>query len=1040
MSHLKIIRASAGSGKTFSLTHEYLRLLFSERDNFMHILAVTFTNKATEEMKSRIIRELDLLSSGDPSKQLEVLMSSTGLSEKQIRAKARVMLKRLLHNYSRFSVSTIDSFFQRIIRGFTRELGIQGGYSIELDTDIVLTWTIKELLLRAETDAHLLAWLTRFAESLIEKGESWDLKKGIRMLGGEIFREEFKSFEETTLKKLTNREFLTAYQSELYAIRQKTETDYRSFGKRARNMLESFGMTVDQFSNKQRGPAGFLVRLETGEFRKPTETALQAAYNVEKWYTADSKLKSGIIEIAGNELMPLLQEVIDYYTSKHQIYNTAGVILKNLFTLGILSDLSQLTYHWCSENNAFLLSSAPVFLNRIIDSNETPFIYEKAGIWYHHYMIDEFQDTSLLQWLNFKPLISNSLSQDYDNLLVGDAKQSIYRWRNSNWEIIENFVNRDFLTGITEEMTLNTNRRSKKEIVSFNNLFFRKAAEILQEAVDQIISDNEPSGFYHKLPRLTDLYKNVEQKSADILNTGGIVRVDYLKDAEEDDINGVVEKKLIGLLCDLQDKGYKPGDIAILTRKNREAKHIADFLLTYTNQHLDSGYRFDVISDEALRLGSSTTVTFLISLLEQMVNPSDTTNNYLLDWILKTYVVPEDIEHERIGPADADKSGGASLAEILERLITFYKLDSLSGEKVYLQAFRDMVMEFCRKNNGAISPFLEYWYETGKERSVPAPPEQDAIRVLTIHKAKGLEFRIVIIPYCTWEIISDNKFLWSKSQVPPFDKLDLFPVIFSSSLKDTYFAQDYVREYSLQLIDNLNLLYVAFTRAKDGLFIMCKSEETGLLKNVSDLIRSVLGSSPYSAGKLISEQLGKPCVYPEDLPTQQISLETIYSRIKIAYQGKVIIDPGIDKPSRPLTEGKILHEILHMIHHTDDVRSSVDRLLYQGKISQAEHGKYLALLMDSLNNKNVSDWFSGRWHVLNEAEIILTHGVIKRPDRVMIRDGQTLVLDYKFGNRMETGHERQVIEYARILRDMGYEHLTAYLWYVKLGEVVRFEV
>ena len=433
---LKVIRASAGSGKTFTLAGEYLRLLFTGSDYFRHILAVTFTNKATNEMKSRIIGELDLLAGNRESKQMQALMASTGLSETQLRLKASVILKKLLHRYSDFSVSTIDSFFQRIIRSFTRELGLQGTYSIELDTETLLSAVIDQLLIEAGNDKSLLNWLGDYAESLIERGENWNLRKSMRSLGKEIFREEFKSLSNLASSQYGNREFIRDFRKELYSAFQFIEKEYRDFGFQARSILDASGFTVDDFSRKGSGPAGFLVKLAAGEFRAPTDTAKQAALNAEKWFTRASPDAAAIGALAESELMPLMQRVVDYYETHSRRYFTLEVVLKNMFTLGILSDLSRLAYQWCNENNAFLLPEAPLFLQKIIDGNDTPFIYEKAGYWYHHFMIDEFQDTSLLQWLNFKPLISNSLSQDYDNLVVGDVKQSIYRWRNSNWTIL----------------------------------------------------------------------------------------------------------------------------------------------------------------------------------------------------------------------------------------------------------------------------------------------------------------------------------------------------------------------------------------------------------------------------------------------------------------------------------------------------------------------------------------------------------------------------------------------------------------------------
>ncbi len=1037
VAHLKIIRASAGSGKTFSLTHEYLRLLFAERDNFMHILAVTFTNKATEEMKSRIIRELYLLSTEKYSRQLNGLVHSTRLSERQIRDKAKVILKRLLHNYSRFSVNTIDSFFQRIIRGFTRELGIQSGYAIELDTDVLLTEIINRLLLRAETDKSLLSWLTRFAESLIEKGESWNLKKGIRTLGAEIFREEFRSFEEVALQRFSDREFLKEYQAELYAIVNRIGSDYREFGIRARNILDAAGLSEVDFSSKARGPAGFLLKLDTGEFKSPTSTAIQAVSGPEKWYTANSSLRSRIAEVAGNELIPLMQETISFYEENHKVYFTTRVILKNLYALGILTDLSVLAVSWCNENNTFLLSEAPVFLNRIIAGNDTPFIYEKAGYWYHHFMIDEFQDTSLLQWFNFKPLISNSLSQDFDNLAVGDVKQSIYRWRNSNWEILQNYISRDFPPEIIRAVTHHTNWRSKPEIIGFNNRFFRSAAEILQQQYDQARQEGHYVSDQADESVIAGLYGDIDQKPTDSNSSGGYVQVSFFEADDEHDFPEIAQNNLVSLLGELQDKGYHLSEIAILTRKNSEAKQLADFLMNCAHDNPDPAHRFDVISDEALRLGSSTLVTFVISLLQYCINPADRTNAYLHQWIFRTYISPGESSEDPNYKQFIENLTGFSLSEITERIIAFFGLARYKGESVYLQAFRDMVMEYSRKSGGDISRFLEYWEDTGKEKSVAAPAGQDALRILTIHKSKGLEFKIVIIPFCTWELNSFRDiFLWCKPQEKPFNKLNLLPLNFSAQLRDTFFTADYFREYQHQFIDNLNLLYVSFTRAREGLFVMCKTGENDQLKNVSDLARRILGGTSLSTGTLTPAEHSETPKVAESFDIHPVSIQTATTRIKIAFQGKLIIDPNIDKPARPLNEGKILHDIFNGINNTGDVRPAVDRLLLQGHISRSEHGKYLQLIEQAISNPKVSMWFSDEWRIMNEAEIVLPGGDLKRPDRVMVRQEQTLVVDYKFGVLMESAHENQVTEYARLLQTMGYENVEAYLWYVKLGRVV----
>ncbi len=1041
MPHLKIIRASAGSGKTFSLTLEYLRLLYAERDNFMHILAVTFTNKATEEMKTRIIRELHLLSSGQPSEQLKSLMELTGLPEQEVRSQAKTILRRLLHHYSGFSVSTIDSFFQKIIRGFTRELGIQGGYSIELDTETLLTSIINRLLVLAETDKSLLLWLTAFAESLIEKGESWDLKKGMRALGGEIFRESFRSFDDAALGKYSNRGFLRDYQVELHALRNRVEKEYRGFGRRAAAILESNGLSVDDFNSKTRGPAGFLVKLETGELRRPNPTAIQAATSPEKWYAVNSPIKGRIHALAEHELMPLMQQFIAYDSHNGRPYFTAGVILKNLYTLGILSDLSYLADAWCNENNAFLLSDAPVFLNRIIDGNDTPFIYEKAGYWFHHYMIDEFQDTSLLQWSNFKPLISNSLSQNYDNLTVGDVKQSIYRWRNSNWEILDSLIHQDFLPGITDTITLTCNWRSKADLIQFNNRFFNTAAAKLQQVYNQVLADQESVAAGSGDNAIIDLYRNLEQEPGNAGNLGGFIRIDCLEDKEESDFSDLVNQRLIALLCELQDKGYRLGDVAILTRKNIEARQIADFLLQYALEHPDSGYRFDVISDEALQLGSSTVVNFLIGLLRFLEDPTDLTNSYMLQRIGETFLAADNITGILESPRFKEDLTSCSLMEIIERLTATFQLEKCSGERVYMQAFRDMILDYSRKNSSEVSRFLEYWDDSGKGKSISAPAEQEAIRILTIHKSKGLEFKIALIPYCTWELTSSRgSFIWCKPPVAPFDKLELIPLAFTSRLKDTLFAGDYYQEFLRQLIDNLNLLYVAFTRAREGLFVLCKPAGTGPVKNVSDLIYSVLGTSSLIQGTLSDNHAEIPVRDEKGAEFRPVPLQVIYDRIRIAFQGGMIIDPAVDQPSRPISEGKLLHEIFTMVRDASDVQKAITTLQLKGIITQSEKEKYRLLVEQAIADPQVNHWFTGDWKILNEAEIILPGGGIRRPDRVMTRRDRTLVLDYKFGNRIDSVHEKQVREYACLLSDMGYSGVEACLWYVKLGKVVQVEL
>jgi ATP-dependent helicase/nuclease subunit A len=1062
---LKVIRASAGSGKTYTLAGEYLRLLFTENDYFRHILAVTFTNKATNEMKSRIIGELDLLAGNRESKQMQALMSSTGLSEVQLRSKASVILKKLLHRYSDFSVSTIDSFFQRIIRSFTRELGLQGTYSIELDTETLLTAVIDKLLIEAENDKPLLNWLGDYAESLIERGENWNLRKSMRSLGKEIFREEFKSHSSLESSQYGNREFLQSFRKDLYSALQSIEKEYRAFGYHAKSILDSHGLTVDDFSRKGSGPAGFLVKLAAGEFREPTDTSRQAALNAEKWFTRASPDAIVIKTLAESDLMPLMLHVVDYYDTHSRRYYTLEVVLKNLFTLGILSDLSRLAYQWCNENNAFLLPEAPLFLQKIIDGNDTPFIYEKAGYWYHHFMIDEFQDTSLLQWLNFKPLISNSLSQDYDNLVVGDVKQSIYRWRNSNWTILSSGVEREFPGGIIQNMALEYNWRSSKNIIEFNNRFFNEAAALLEhEFLNSLENEHFPVVQFGESP-IRQIYGDIFQKQGNGKFPDGKIRISFVEGDSENSFYDKVNEQLVELLGNLLNEGYQPADIAIITRKNKEAKQLADLLLNYEYEHPDSGRSFKVISDEALRLGSSSVVVFLASLLQFILDPNDRICTYYLLSFYQNHYAGDSPPEKWVMPSnDADtrsrdiarllppefidlisSAGALSLAEIVERLISIFSLSRFTGEQVYLDAFRDLVQEYGQKNAADPGKFQEFWNETGKERSISAPAGQDAIRILTVHKAKGLEFNIVIIPYCDWDLNPmHNSILWCHSAEAPFDRLERLPVYYSAKLKKTHFAGDYYEEYLSQYIDNLNLLYVAFTRACSGLYVFCKPGKQDQLKNVSDLASNVLknglleqNDNVFSYGRLAGISHKPESVQLEKFLPANVSVEMASKRIQVAYQGKLYIDPAVDRPKRPLSEGKLLHEIFMGIRTISDIIPAVTSMFMHGKINEEEKEKYTKNITSLVNNKQVQSWFNAEWKVLTEAEIILPEGISKRPDRVITREGQTVIIDYKFGEKEDTVHKTQVLQYIDLLKKMGYTNVRGYLWYAGLEKIVE---
>ncbi len=1084
MSGLSIVRASAGSGKTFKITCEYMKLLFHDTDNFHHILAVTFTNKATEEMKSRIISELDNLSSGRNSDYLDEISDHTGLPEKSVRLKSGVILKKILHNYARFSVSTIDSFFQKIIRSFTREIGIQSGFTIELDNVGVLDKSIDQLLFEIENNNVLKNWLVHFAEKRIEEGRSWNFKKEIVELGKEVFKERFRLIGYDASEKIGNKEFLSEYNSELYKIINHFEKNLSEKGNRGLKLIESNSLTVDDFSHKSSGPAGYFLKLAEKDYAEPNKWVREALNAPEKWYSKTSAKKSIIEELYNHGLNQILSEAIDFFNKYCNDYKTSRTIQSNIYTLGILSDIIGSIERYVKEKNIFLISDAASFLNKIIDNNDTPFIYEKTGNFFHHFMIDEFQDTSGFQWNNFRPLISNSLSQNYDNFVVGDVKQSIYRWRDTDWEILSEKVHTDFRPGSINTNTLKENWRSHKKIIEFNNSFFTGAAKLLQDTFNnEFIEFDNHTAFKKLKTGIVDIYSDVCQLQAEPGNNdNGYVKIKFLDDKDKD----VTGENLVKILKELQDKGYMLKDIAILTRRKIEGKEVADFLIEYKNTNIsDKKYKFDVISDESLYLSSSSAVNFLMAILKYFINPKDSINNYFIVFEYLNYIKPEsgydkiiipECDTElKVNPGEflpghlvksMERIKNLSLYETIERLIQIFSLSTKNGELPYIQAFQDLVLDYSGKNLPNINTFLDYWEETGSKQSISISEAQDAIRILTIHKSKGLEFKAVIIPYCSWNFQNnrEKRIIWCTPSKSPFNKLSVLPVNYRTELKNTLFAGEYYTEKLKVYIDNLNMLYVAFTRASDALYCLsdqvqctgsgingiskmlyniCKGE-TGCDNPGNNGGESLLFDRFYNKEQNIFEygilKHAEADKEPYDLSVIRINeypTQDSKRKLRIAYQSSEYFGADTDITTKPLSYGKIMHEIFSNITTIDDVENAIEKIFIEGKIKLKEKASIHKEVTEIFKDPRIRSWFSNNYKVITEKDIILPDGSVRRPDRVLIKADSAIIIDYKFGIGERNEYLAQIREYALHLKEMGYNNIESFIWYINKGKIVK---
>ena len=634
---LNIYRASAGSGKTYRLTQDYIHLLFDPKKERAHrrILAVTFTNKATDEMKTRILKELHALSQGEKSDYREGLMTKFRMDEEAVNFRAKHILTTILHYYSSFSISTIDRFFQQVIRSFARDIGVHGGYNLELDNTATLEQSVDNLFLDLSKDENkqLLQWLTAYAEEKIEQSENWNMRSNIMELGKEIFKESYQHKAEDTNRKLHEREFLTNYRKSLRQIKNDFEAKVKQIATEGLNIMARNGLTHEDFAYKT---TGTLEKILKGKLEVSSRFA-SFADDVSNCYTKSKPqdVKSAIESAYSNGLQQCFQQIVELLSIDIVTYNSAVMVLKHINTLGILSDLAMQIKKLTDEQNTMLISDSNMLLNKIIDNSDTPFVYEKTGITIDNFIIDEFQYTSTLQWKNFHPLMANSLSAGKFNLVVGDVKQSIYRWRNSDWKLLDEQILTDFRPEQIHEENLETNWRSDKNIVDFNNSFFRRAASLLQSKLNENLQPVLP--VYPQLEALTNkinhAYENIHQKTSAKAGIGR-VRVSFIAaDENEDGWKAESLERLPAMLEDLQARGYRPADICILVRKNDEEQQIIHKLLNYkTTPEAKPEVCYDIMGNEGLLIGAAASVRFVLGVLQLFVNHKDSIQQTIVNY------------------------------------------------------------------------------------------------------------------------------------------------------------------------------------------------------------------------------------------------------------------------------------------------------------------------------------------------------------------------------------------------------------------------
>lgn len=1071
MAPLSIYKASAGSGKTFRLTMGYMELLFRDPMAYKHILAVTFTNKAASEMKSRILErlfQLSVLGDEENSGDLYLLMESTGFDRHKIVVTARELLVRILNDYSRFSVGTIDRFFQGVIRAFTREIGLSAGFNLELDRDRILSEAIDRMFLDLGNDAELLDWMLRLAESRIEDSKGWNFRQDIENLGQELFSEAYQAI---MLQKdaQIDRKQLNKFKKELSGQRDATVRKIREIASSAQESMQSSGYTLDDFYRKSTGVASFFNKVINEDKLYLTPTQKLAISDMSRWISTkeqDSR-KTAFIEA---ELMPRLGSS----RALIQVLNSINEVDRNIFTLGILGDLSARIYDITDEKNLFLLSDASRFLKGLIGNNPTPFIYEKTGNFIEHIMLDEFQDTSVFQWENFRPLIEHSLSIGKESIIVGDVKQSIYRWRNSDWKILAEKVVKSFRGHEITEVPLDKNWRSCELIIRFNNTLFSSASSLVKELVTNAVEDLMVSEeFRIRWKNLLELaYDQVEQKIPDdSIGSGGFVKGEIL---ESDDISfrDLALDKIPGWIRELEDAGYRAGEIAILVRKNKEGAEVAKVLMEIMQENPDPGYNFNFVSNESLYLDSNTAIKFLISVLHFIHNDRDELNVLTMLYFHKLMK-----EGGQSDPSEALNPGleiinelgeefihrlpelkRLPLFELVETLADMFSIDKRPTDLPYLQAFQEIVLKMQQSDPGSLHDFLTYWAEFGSKKTISVSDNQDAIRIITIHKAKGLQYKAVIIPFCDWELSpggsgSKDTILWCNTGGTIFETVPIVPLKFKKSIGETIFAPNYLEEMIMGYIDNLNLLYVALTRAEEAMIIGLTGIEKNGIKRAGHLILETLARTDVQDGPLkmkLSDSLSDSGFSIGELKTVLKSEQIEYDRwtigdypvsfrntdLKLRLKSSEYFLNSTIEGSDHLDFGNIMHEIFALIKTPGDVDKAVMKYFREGLLKADDAAIMKDLIKEKISGPEVAAWFEEGNEVLNERELF-SSAKSYRPDRVILRNGKAIVTDYKFGDQELKKYTDQVETYRQLLQELGFSEVDGYIWYVMLDKIVK---
>ncbi|MCM5662107.1 UvrD-helicase domain-containing protein [Galbibacter mesophilus] len=1028
----QIFNASAGSGKTFTLVKRYLSILLgsSNRDAFKQVLAVTFTNKAVNEMKERVLKNLHEFSSeeilNNPTDIFSLIAEEIGVSPKELHERSKAVLTRILHNYAFFDIVTIDKFNHRLLRTFAFDLKLPTNFEVSLDEEALYNEAVDNLIYQAGEDPLLTEVLLNFALEKTDDDKSWDIARDLReiakLLSKEEYLEHVKFLGDKSLEDFKELGILLKKMS-----RQQEEA-----------LVENAQGLLDLFSEKGLERLDFNSGRLPDRLKKIAEKSFSHNWSAGWVENIDSKpLYAGKVPKNNPATAALLDELQPKIASEF-IKIKEGVIqleflknfYKNLVPLSLLSAINSEVKKIKEDRNQLLISDFNRLISSAIAKQPAPFIYERIGEKYKNYFIDEFQDTSTMQWENMQPLVSNALETEISSgktgtlLIVGDAKQAIYRWRGGKAEQFIELYNQNspFQTQPHVE-PLPRNFRSCDEIVEFNNRFFAHVSQFL---------NNET---------YRDLFKNHSHQQTNE-KQGGYIDFTFIdkaenKESEED----LYCKAALETVISSIKNGYSYGDICILTRAKKQGIKIADYF---------SEHEIPIISSESLLLKNDKKVAFLIDLLSYFVQPDDLEVQWKILRFLADEKQVEDYDtffRKFLNNMDflflEENFHSAYFLELpfynaMEYAINSFNLAGTS--EAALEFFLDEVLDFTQQQNGSIQSFLSHWDHKKDSLSIVAPSSLDAVQIMTVHKSKGLEFPVVIFPYADTDIYREMNFqIWF-----PVDK-DLFGIdyaLFSSknvvsNSSETGKLLIEAHEQKQEL-DQINILYVALTRAAEQLYIISKKDiKANGVENEKTFSGMFIGFLKEEGKWTDTENhysFGNPkrqVVKNTKKTTVSKSLPFI-SNTSFGQSFQLVTKAGSlwgSKQQMAIDKGNVYHHLLASIYTEDDIANVIENAINNGLISSEEESTYSGYLQNLVTHPGLKEYFSEDYEVFNEREIITAEGILLRPDRFVVKGEEAVIIDYKTGTPSEN-HAFQIQRYAQALTEMGYQVKKRILVYI----------